>query len=539
MRLTDRAATRLLRLPAPTTDYTVRRDIRMAMRDGIELLADHYAPTTSTPNGTILVRGPYGRGGMPALITGRVYAARGYHVVMQSARGTFGSGGEFNPGRHEIDDGADTVAWLGEQPWFTGRFATLGASYLGFTQWALLHDPPPELAAAVIVVGPHDLSEAVWGTGSFALNDFLGWSDTVAHQEDGRWRALMSMATARRRVGGAMAALPLGEAGRAVLGERSTWYDDWVANPDRSADYWVPVRLQRAIEQATVPILLITGWQDVFLNQTLDQYCLLRERGVDVGLTVGPWTHGQVGLGGAGQTTRESLDWLSRHVAGRPSRRQKPVRIFITGAAEWRDLDAWPTDALEKSLYVQPNSALGDEPPPADAGPSRFVYDPADPTPTIGGRLLSLSAGYRDDTRLAQRADVLAFTGPVLTDDLEVIGYPRVELAHSTDIPHADVFVRLSEVDAKGKSRNVTDGYIRLGNDRTEQLHIDLDGIAHRFRTGHRIRLVIAGGSHPRFSRNLGTDDPPHTASQMVSSTHTIAHGCGGISRLILPAYIP
>ncbi|MGX9790403.1 CocE/NonD family hydrolase [Mycobacterium sp. MMS18-G62] len=536
MRLADRTATRLLRLPPPTTDYTVRHDIRVPMRDGVQLLADHYAPTTSKPAGTILIRGPYGRRGMSALLTGRIYAARGYHVLMQSARGTFGSGGEFNPGRHEIDDGADTVAWLREQPWFASRFATLGASYLGFTQWALLHDPPPELKAAVIMVGPHDLSEAVWGTGSFALNDFLGWSDTVAHQEDGGWRTLVSMATARWRVGPAMHDLPLGDAGRALLGEQAQWYQDWVANPDQSAEYWLPVRLHRALENATVPILLITGWQDVFLNQTLDQYRQLQQRGVDVALTVGPWTHGQVGLNAAGQTTRESLDWLDHQLAGQPSTRSTPVRIFVTGAGKWCEFDAWPPPAEEKTLYLQPNSKLGDRPPPT-AQPSQFVYDPADPTPTIGGRLLSLSAGYRNDTKLAQRHDVLAFTGAPLAHDLDVIGYPRVELAHTTDIPHADVFVRLSEVDGKGRSRNVSDGYVRLGQDRTERLHIELDGIAHRFRAGHRIRLLVAGGSHPRFSRNLGTDDPPHTGHQMVRSTHTIAHGSGGVSSVLLPIH--
>ena len=534
----DRAATRLLRLPPPTTDYAVRHDIPVPMRDGVQLLADHYAPTTSTPVGTILFRGPYGRGGIPGLFTGRVYAARGYHVVMQSARGTFGSGGEFNPGRHEIDDGVDTVSWLRQQPWFTGRFATLGASYLGFTQWALLHDPPPELAAAVIIVGPHDLSEAVWGSGSFALNDFLGWSDTVAHQEDGRWRTLLSMATARWRVGPAMHDLPLGKAGRALLGEQAQWYQDWVANPDMAADYWQPVRLHGALDRIDVPILLITGWQDVFLNQTLHQYRLLRDRGTNVALTVGPWTHGQVGLNAAGLTARESLDWLNHHLAAQPSNRAAPVRIFLTGAGEWRVLDTWPPAAKEKTLYLQPNSKLIDRPPPPDAQPSTFVYDPADPTPTVGGRLLSLSAGYRNDSRLAQRHDVLAFTGPVLAHDLDVIGYPRVELAHTTDIPHADVFVRLSEVDAKGRSRNVSDGYVRLGQGHTEQqLHIELDGIAHRFQAGTRIRLLVAGGSHPRFARNLGTADPAHTASEMVRSTHTVAHGSGGISRVMLPIH--
>ncbi len=69
-------------------------------------------------------------------------------MLLQSVRGTFGSGGEFEPMRHEIPDGQDTVAWLRQQRWFEGRLAMFGASYLGFVQWALAMDPPPELVAA-------------------------------------------------------------------------------------------------------------------------------------------------------------------------------------------------------------------------------------------------------------------------------------------------------------------------------------------------------------------------------------------------------
>ena len=138
----------MLHLPGPTAGYTVSR-VAIPMRDGVELVADHYVPA-GEPVGTLLLRGPYGRGFPFSLLYGALYAARGYRVLMQSVRGTFGSGGTFTPMVHEAADGADTVAWLRQQPWFTGRFATIGISYLGFTQWALLQHPPPELAAAVI-----------------------------------------------------------------------------------------------------------------------------------------------------------------------------------------------------------------------------------------------------------------------------------------------------------------------------------------------------------------------------------------------------
>ena len=174
------------------------------MRDDVALVADHYAPVTSQPLGTILVRGPYGRAFPFSVIYAQIYAARGYHVVFQSVRGTFGSGGQFEPMINEAADAADTVAWLRNQSWFTGTFATIGLSYLGYTQWALMSDPPPELAAAVVTVGPHDLHESSWGTGSFALADLLGWSDLVANQEAHPARRVAFQFRAARRLASAV-----------------------------------------------------------------------------------------------------------------------------------------------------------------------------------------------------------------------------------------------------------------------------------------------------------------------------------------------
>jgi putative CocE/NonD family hydrolase len=541
MRFGDRALGRLLRLPPATTDYTVTRGIPVPMRDGVELLADHYAPSASSPAGTLLVRAPYGRGLPGSLINCRVFAERGYHVVLQSTRGTFGSGGEFDPGRQEVDDGADTVAWLRNQRWFTGRFGTLGPSYLGFTQWALLADPPPEMAAAVITVGPHDFSSAAWGTGSFALRDVLGWSHLVAQQESGGLvREFILQATAQRRLGPTLKALPPAQAGRAMLGDGAPWYESWLEHSDPNADYWRPANVTAALDKVQIPVLIISGWQDVFLEQSLQQYRRLRDRGVDVALTIGPWTHMQVSGSGARIAVGETLDWFAEHLSGTTSRRRtSAVRIAVTGEEHWRDLPDWPPPSKEKILYLRPDAALGVEPPPADASPSRFVYDPADPTPTIGGRLLSPEAGYHDDSRLADRNDVLSFVTPLLSDGLEVIGTPLVELTHSTDTGYADVFVRISEVDSRGRSRNVSDGYVRLERDLASPLRITMDAIAHRFRAGNRIRLVIAGGSHPRFARNLGTGEPLATGSRFTSSTHVVSHGEGGVSRLILPVATP
>ena len=64
-------------------------------------------------------------------------------------------------------------------------------------------------------------------------------------------------------------------------------------------------------------------------------------------------------------------------------------------------------------------------------------------------------------------------------------------------------------------------------------VRLELDAIAHRFPAGHRIRLQVSGGAHPRLARNLGTDEPAASATRMQPSHRTIT--LDGRSRLVLP----
>jgi putative CocE/NonD family hydrolase len=145
----------------------------------------------------------------------------------------------------------------------------------------------------------------------------------------------------------------------------------------------------------------------------------------------------------------------------------------------------------------------------------------------------------RDNRRLEERPDVVTFTGPPLAHDADVVGRPVVELVHGSDNPHADVFVRLCDVDPRGRSVNFSDGMLRIdpatapGEPTT--LRFELDPCAHRLRAGHRLRLQISGGAHPRFFRNPGTSAPAATAVALVPSARTLYHGSGGTSRVVLP----
>jgi putative CocE/NonD family hydrolase len=540
-RTLDAATARILNMPAGHHDYSVTEALRVPMRDGVELLTDVHAPVAKSM-GTLLIRTPYGRNTLTALLSARYLASHGYHVVNQSCRGTFGSGGDFEPFIHEIDDGADTVAWLRRQAWFDGRFALWGGSYLGFTAWAVMMDPPPELVAAVIAVSAHDNHWVTHGAGAFALDGTLGVFDAFEHLEGGLVGGILRGVTARRRLKPGFEELPLARAQDTVLAGSRMPYRDWLTAQDAQDPLWRPMRLGQALERINVPLLLLEGWQDPFVDQMIEQYERARFHGVDVGLTIGPWTHLQLATKGARILMEETLDWLAEHLGGAGrTRRPSPVRIFVTGAQEWRYLPKWPPATDERVLYLQPNGELAETLPTRDAGPSTFIYDPTDPTPSAGGRMINpAAAGYRNNREIERRDDVLTFTGPPLLEPVEVIGNPLVELAHRTDNPHADLFVRLCEVRKNGRSFNVSDAFHRLEPENSSgTIQLRLEALAHRFNPGTRIRLQISGGAHPRYARNLGTDADPATSNKQVPSRRSILHGDGGFSRILLPCPIP
>lgn len=527
---------RVLRLPPGRHAHTVSR-ARVPMRDGVQLLTHVYSPL-GTSSGTVLMRTPYGLDGPIAQLTAGFFAGHGYRVVNQGCRGTSGSGGELDPFGQEKADGADAVAWLRRQPWFDGRFALWGASYLGHAAWAVMADPPPELVAAVVAISGHDAHRGAHGTGAFSLEEVVGLMDALGHLEDGAIRQVARAATSSRRLRPAYEDLPLVKAQDTVFAGSRMPYADWLLASDAESPVWRDMRLGLALERVTVPVLLQAGWQDRFPTQMLEEYDRLRERDVEVGLTIGPWTHVETATQGGAVIMAEALDWLAVHLAGAGGpARPSPVRIFVTGAREWRNLEAWPPPTGERVFHLQPGGGLGVTAPPSSAGPTTFTYDPADPTPAVGGQVINPAiGGRRDNRRLEGRPDVATFTSPPLTEPLEVVGSPVVEVVHETDNPYADLFVRVCEVEQDGRSVNVSDGFVRLGpDDANGTITLRLDAVAHRFTPGNRLRLQVSGGAHPRYARNLGTDRDPATSTDLAPSTRKICHGDGGFSRVHLP----
>jgi uncharacterized protein len=543
-------------LPAPACGVRLERAVGVPMPDGVTLLTDHYWPLTGEPAPTVLVRSPYGRGFSWDYLYGALLATQGFHVLLQSCRGTAGSGGEFEPFVSEAADAQATVAWLREQDWFNGSLGTIGASYLGFAQWALAADPPPELRAMVVQVGSDDFYGFLYPGGALALEAVLVGLAGMLYYQRGFARfslALTRLLRQRRRV---TRSLPLHDAYPAALGQRVPWFERWLDHPRADDPFWDRRRARPDIA-ASPPVSLLGGWADVCLDPTLDAYRRLRAAGRKARLVIGPWNHTSGFNRDLPVVLGEALRWLRAYLTDPPAAGQDvpPVRAWFSAAGPggpaggWRDLADWPPPGmvtrcwrLAPGVLLAPGAGLS-EPGHATPAVSSFRYDPRDPTPSVGGPTTDNRAfGMRRNEALESRPDVLTFTGAPLDAPLEIAGPVSARLRARGSSPYFDVFARLCDVDDRGHSWNVCDGLLRLGegnrrdSDGWTEVTVAMSSAAHRFAAGHRIRLQVSGGAHPRFARNTGSGEPVATATRLVAVGIEVAGSeSGGLSLPVLP----
>src|ERR1019366_8477166 len=457
MTLISRVLGSLAKLPpAAVGAVSVERDLPARMSDGVALLADRWYPTgvASEHAPIILLRTPYGRRQWGMI--GRLFAERGYQVVLQSCRGTFGSGGDFVPFRSEEADGRATLDWIAGQSWFDGKLATFGPSYLGLTQWALAQSAPDYLKAVALDVTASCFRDAAtYPSDVFALETALTWIHTVEHQEKGWLKVLGAQLASQRALRAACDVLPVAGGDAAVVGRHVQFFQDWIVHENPGDPWWDPVDFGRQVGSVP-PASLVGGWYDIFLPAQLDDYTALRAAGRSATLTVGPWSHSSPGVMAA--SLRDGLKLFDGQFDQPPSEvPNSVVRLFVMGARRWVELAEWPPPFEEQTWYLGVGGKL-QRSPSAGTTPDRYRYDPAHPTPGIGGPSLSWgNAGSKDQRKREARADVLTYTSEALTEDLTVIGPLRADLYVRTTLEHTDFFVRLCEVSPRGRSKNLSD----------------------------------------------------------------------------------
>jgi putative CocE/NonD family hydrolase len=567
------------------TTILIDKNIMVPMRDGVQLATDVYRPADAAPTPVLMARTPYNKEGILAGSESfdlmRAVQA-GYTVVVQDVRGRFASAGEFNAHIQETADGVDAFAWAAAQPWANGRIGTFGGSYLGGTQWLPAREQPPALQAMAPSVTFSDSYEGMCYQGGAKILHDLRWvvANIVPAEMERRVARGETLPESPRPldVNGALSELPL--ATHPLIRKYAPFYLDWLAHrtPD---DYWPQTAPNAGYAQITAPALNISGWYDIFLWSTLQNYMGMRAQGgserarCNQHVIIGPWTHmnfsgsfperefgpraGSTALDLTGHHLRWFDRWLKDEANGVDA--EPPVTIFVMGVDEWRSEADWPLpDTQYRPYYLHSNGAAntlyGDgilsTEPPGDEPSDVYMYNPLRPVPTVGGQVIlpgGNAMGPRDQRAVELRDDVLVYSTLALERPVEVVGPIELRLFAASAARDTDFTGKLVDVFPDGRAIILTEGILRARyrNSLTEPellepgaiyaLRLDLWATANVFLPGHRIRLEVSSSNFPRFDRNSNTggEIASEVAADYRPTINRIFHDAEHPSRLILP----
>ncbi len=511
----------------------------VSMRDGVRLATTVYTPRF--PRGrfpAILVRTPYGRSQVKK-IAARYVCRQGFALVVQDARGRFASEGD-DTGSFRSDgwgqqrDGHDTINWVARQRWCNGKVATWGVSAMGVAQNMLAPGAPDALRAQHVMMAFSDMySQGVYQGGALRLALVEGWLTQNKYSEANF---------------------------------------ELVRQHPRYDEFWADLNPADEACRVNVPGVFWGGWDDVFLQGTIDSFVAIHNEGGprargNCRLIIGPWSHNDLEQlvdprearrwPKVGEPIRFFQYWLKGENNGVPC--DKPVHYYVIGDScdrsapgnEWRSADNWPPPSSPTKFCFHADGTLKAEAPTADQAKLSYQYDPNDPIPTLGGRNLSLRQGSLDQRPIESRDDVLVFTTGPLTEPIEVTGRLLAKLYIESDCPDTDFTVKLTDVYPDGRSMLLADGILRaryhkafdredlLEPGKVYSLTVDLWSTAVVFNRGHRIRVAISSSNAPRFEPNPNTGKLPGDGDETRVATNTLHLSREHASHILLPVVEP
>lgn len=564
---------------AESYDVVVQRALEVSMRDGVVLKADVYRPKAEGRFPVLLQRTPYDKRG--AVDFGYKAAAHGYVVIVQDVRGRYTSEGEWYTFKHESDDGYDTIEWAAALPYSNGKVGMWGGSYVGATQMLAAIAHPPHLAGICPVVTSSNYHES-WTYQGGAFEQWFNESWTSGLAQDTLNIRVHKETNARQLI----RKLPLDSyplfnlasisVDSTLTASLAPYFLDWLSHPNYD-EYWKRWSIEEHFSDIKVPALHMAAWYDIFLGGSLRNYLGIKAHGgseaarngqhllIAIGGHAGDGRKiGDVDFGPAAEEfehediTLAWYDYLFKGVQNEFAK--KPVKIFVMGTNQWRQEDEWPLARAKATKYFlhsagKANSLNGNgslsTTAPASEPQDQYVYDPANPVPTIGGPLCCdsdhLKPGPFDQRSAEARGDVLVYSTPAFAKDTEVTGPISLELFAKSSAVDTDFTAKLIDVAPDGFAQNLTEGIIRAryrgSREKPELMNpgevykftIDLWSTSNVFRKGHILRLEVSSSNFPRFDRNLNTGEDIKSAQTFVSATNSVYHDAEHPSVLTLP----
>ncbi|HET7090139.1 MAG TPA: CocE/NonD family hydrolase, partial [Anaerolineae bacterium] len=529
-------------------EVEVRYNVRLLMRDGVELSANVWMPVARMAGErfpVILEMIPYRKDDWRYITDhkrGAYFAQRGFAFCRLDVRGTGSSQGiamdEYT--RDETQDGYDAVEWLAAQPWCSGRAGMWGVSYGGFTAIQVAMLQPPHLKAIVPVYATDDryTDDVHYIGGCMVASEFAQYAVSQV--------GMNAMPPRPEYVGARWA-----EEWKTRLAKTPPWPIEWLRHP-ADGPYWRNGSLAPDYGRITCAVFHIGGWMDGYTNAVLrmQEKCVNAPRKA----LIGNWVHALPDSAYPGpnldylhEIARFFDCWLKgidNGVMDEPPltifrREYTPPEAFparFNGA--WHSEATYPIERSQPQTLYLGNGALAPAPLPVD------TKDHYPHRPTLGTRASLCWGGGVAPNGLARdlrpdEALSLVYTGDPLDEPLDIIGFPEAILYLSCSAPVAHVVVRLTDVAPDGTSAFVTAGILNLTHrdghadpqplipGEIYEVRVALKACAYRYLPGHCIRLSVASAYWPVIWPS------PYRADNYLH------HGSAHPSRLVLPVIPP
>jgi uncharacterized protein len=487
-------------------------EVRIPMRDGVELAATLYTPDVSTTTSPCLLEAlPYRKDDLTSSYASSYERLRdefGFAVCRVDLRGTGSSDGnaidEYPP--VEQQDLAEVIAWLADQPWCNGNVGMFGTSYSGFNSLQVACERPPALKALCAIYSSDDR-----------------WTDDV-HYRGGatKWLDLVDYCHYMTP----MNVLPpvpavFGDGWRDEWRRRLETTEPWVLTWLREStdgEYWRQGSVRKAdgtgYERIEAAVMVVAGWADGYRNNSFRTVDALREAGVPHRLLAGPWAHAAPATAMPGP--RIDLDvemaewfdrWLRSDGEGHEDRCDLFVRSSTRPAADLDLHEGFWTTYTAGSWRRPGGEGTGDRRRLGGGGARTLRVEPDVGTTAWIDCAGHLPWGQSSDQR-ADDSRSLTWEWPA--DEVTIIGHPVARVRVSSTAPQASISVKLCDVFPDGTSALVTRGSLDLRfhdglSERPKALvpgeaydvTVVLDACAYRFDPGQTLRLSVAGADWP------------------------------------------
>lgn len=441
----------------------------------------------------------------------KVWLDNGYAVVFQHCRGRGKSSGDCVPYIYEREDGLFLQDWIRKQPFYNGELYLCGSSYTSSVHFVTAPFAD-DIKGAVLQVQDCERYNCNYRNGFYKMGLHGSWYVGM-YKKKSILKKNFTPETYNM--------LPLSDFSETVFGEKAEDFDEILKHPDKNDAFWGTRfgggEAHNAIKHANIPILLVTGFYDIYTGGVFDMWNSLDEQAKSKSaLAVHPFDHGCNGEGQPinfenGNIYKEfgnfAVKWLD-------SVRGKCESPFEKGKITYYKLfgNEWCADTFEGSAKT--------ETIPLGQGEVTYRYNPYNPATFKGGLSANFGGNAWQDPPNS-RYDIISLYTPEFSEDTFIKGKMTAMLKVKSNCEDTCFYIRISLCKTEG-DYGLRDDINHISNfdnnyipNSELEMNFSFDEHAFVIHKGEKLRIDISSSAYPHYVR--------HTNNRGLFSEQTTA----------------